>query len=62
MRRKPRRSLHEERLLQSTRDLALQMESRLEALRQIRSEGTANGPEVEKEIARLEAALAALKR
>ena len=55
------RGIREDYLLRSTSDLALQMESQVEALRDIQTEGATDGAEVENEIRRLEAALAALR-
>ena len=56
-----RRGIHEDHLLRATAELELQIESQLDALRHIQEEGASDGPEVQKEIRRLEAALAALR-
>jgi hypothetical protein len=55
-----RRGLHEDHLLRATADLELQIESQLDALRHIQTEGAADVDEVQKKVERLEAALAAL--
>jgi beta-lactamase regulating signal transducer with metallopeptidase domain len=55
------RGIREERLLQSTSELEHQMESQLEALRHILTEGASDATEVQKRIDRIEAALAALR-
>lgn len=57
-----RRGLQEEHLLRAGSDLAVQMESQLEALRQLEAEGGGGSAGVAREIARLEAALEALRQ
>jgi beta-lactamase regulating signal transducer with metallopeptidase domain len=56
-----RRGIHEGHLLRATAELELQIESQLEGLRHIEEEGASDASEVQKEIRRLEAALAALR-
>jgi hypothetical protein len=55
------RDIQEEHLLRAASELELQIESQLEALRHIQGQGATDATEVQKGIARLEAALAALR-
>jgi hypothetical protein len=56
-----RRGIHEGHLLRATAELELQIQGQLDELRHIEEEGASDASEVQREIRRLEAALAALR-